>query len=132
MDLNNLCVELRNSKVIDFAAKKITHLNKNVNNNKDNNIVTLRKSPKDRYIMHIKINYMGSDWDVYGRYIDDFGGYVITLDYEGFFAALNLEREVVYVCQTDKSENMNLNLLVPTVLIGYYEEHKESLRDLVK
>ena len=39
MDLKNLCVELRNSKVIDFAAKKITHLNKNVNNNKDNNIV---------------------------------------------------------------------------------------------
>ena len=32
---------------------------------------------------------MDSDRDVYGRYIDDFRGYVITLDYEGFFAALS-------------------------------------------
>ena len=48
MNFNNLCVELRNGKVIDFAAKKITHLNKTVNNNKDDNIVTLRKKPKDR------------------------------------------------------------------------------------
>ena len=46
MDLKNLCVELRKGKVIDFAAKKIIHLNKNVNNNKDDNIVTLRKNKR--------------------------------------------------------------------------------------